>query len=386
MPNFDKFIFNKNLLPKNNSEREQVFNDAKKRFLNEIMNSEKAKTFFSQYHSKSFGIFAESYVNQKIQLAKHYEYYEREFDLEEKEEIRYQKEAETVLNLILEKKLFNMQLLWRAEKIKIDGIYTSYDFIFWGNHIDSCFFIPPIEEDEVELLKAFLLQTEEDYSGMRYSFSWQDYEEITKKDERGLPEDMPEWYEFYDLRKGTGTYLILPNLRGEKEEQYFNLVRENNKKTSPASQPQVDKRPFFHGLQENILKFARYFETDKYFIELFNYFEDVERRREKNPDQFELEDAIGVLTTADRPIYFPGHLKWDEAIFYAATKYTNTKIAEAVDYAYQEYLLLRNLGMPKGESKEEIMKKLEEDTISKIYHKAILKGRQLNGEPADFDY
>lgn len=270
----------------------------------------------------------------------------------------------------------------------IDGIDMSYDFQFWGKYVGSCPFISQITENEVEMIKEFLLlDNDVDQFELYSNISWQDYDSMMAKDKRGLPLEMPEWYEFYDMRMGSGTLLILPNHKGAKEEYYLNLNREENRKKSPPnSYSPVDPRPIICGYGKDLIDFSRYYESDKYFIELFKYYAFYEKNENRDPNFDDITEAIELLFTADRPVYFSRNLNWDKAIMDAAKKYSNTRIVELVDFVYEEYLLMNDLGISKYKSKEKIKEAYKQDMIVRLYRESILNGRRLNGEPADFNY
>jgi len=142
-------------VPQDQSKKEQFFKDLQQQFCEEISASEEAKEYFSKYSPSSIDSFIKSYASKKVHLAQCYEYYERLYSEKETANLDYQKKAENMLIAILQKKLFNIQLQWRAGKIDIDEINISYDFRFWEDHVASCPFIPAITENEVELIKEY---------------------------------------------------------------------------------------------------------------------------------------------------------------------------------------------------------------------------------------
>lgn len=387
MINFDSFIYGKSNLPEDYKDQEKFFKELEQSFYEEIINSEKAKKYFEQFNSRDIDSFIKSYVQKKLCLIKNYKYYDYIFRENENYELSFQKKAETALKAIQQKKLFNIQLLWRAYQQQIDAIDICYDFQFWGNHIESCPFIPPVEAHEIDLMKEYLLNSndyDEEISDQIYP-SWQDYNQLMEKDARGLPENMNDWYEFYDGRMGTGVLLILPNLKGEKEDFYMDLSREEQT-TTFYTEKEIDKKPFLIGYGENIIEFSKFFESDKYFIQLYKGYEVDYKKESHYPFPENVDYAIHVLSAADRPIHFAPHLNWDEAIISASKKYINTKTAEALDIVFDEYKMLLELGMLSAESSEEIAEAYENDGISKMYRTVILKGRVKNGEPEDFNY
>src|SRR5690606_27620917 len=96
--------------------------------------------------------------------------------------------------------------------------------------------------------------------------------------------------------------------------------------------------------------------------------------------------TVEYLLTADRPIYLKSHLTWDKALMAAAKEYRNTRIAEVLDFAYEEYLMMKDLGLYKGKSREEVSKEYDKDYIVQLLREKILEGRVQNDEPKDFNY
>jgi len=388
MINFDDFIYNKARVPDNATEKTEFFKNLEQQFQDEIANSEAAKEYFKHYSAISISGFINSFARQKISLAQSYEYYERLYNENETLELGFQNRAEELLDIILQKKLFNMQLLWRAGKLNIEGVDIAYDFEFWESNIASCPFVSPIEEHEVEILKDFLLNSNDYDEMLEHSYtSLQDYDSIMEKDENGLPDDMPAWYDFYDMRMGTSALLILPNYKGAKEDYYMDCSRKASIRDNPpaANAAPDDSRPYLMGYGEELYKFANSCETDAHFVALFKYY-DYANKKEDRLSGDDITLAVDTLSNADRPIYLSGHLKWADAIIEAANKYKATKIAEALDSAFEEYQLRRDLGISGNQTIAEIRANNFRDTICQHYRKAILNGRKLCGEPEDFNY
>jgi len=388
MINFDDFIYNKERVPADANEKTKFFKKLEQQFYDEITNSETAKKYFEKFNPGSISSFIKSFVSQKVSLAQLYDYYERMYNENETLELGFHNRAEDMLENILQKKLFNMQLLWRAGKLDIKGIDVAYDFEFWGSNIASCPFVAPIEEYEVDILKDFLLHSNDYDEMMGHSYtSLQDYDSIMEKDENGLPEDMPAWYDFYDMRMGTGALLILPNIKGAKEEYYMDCSRkaaQRDNLSATAAAP-VEQRPYLFGFGEELTKFVNACETDAYFIELFKYYDFVSKKNNSRSDD-DISLAVDTLLNADRPVYMSSYVRWDEAILHAANKYKATKTAEALDSAYEEYLLRRALGISGNKTTAEIIENSHKDAICQIYRNGILNGRKLCGEPQNFNY
>ena len=168
---------------------------------------------------------------------------------------------------------------------------------------------------------------------------WQDYEEQTKIDEHGLMSDMLDWYDFYDNRRGTGNLLLLPDIRGEKENFYFSVNRAIVNQSGSQISENVDTRPRLFGYGAVIVAFAEAYETDVHLRQLYKGYAIVTNRENKIPFPEHIESAVSTLSQADRNVYLPSHLNWDEALVYAAKQYINVKTAEALDIVYDEYCM-----------------------------------------------
>ena len=388
MINFDHFTFNKTILPEDTNIKNKFFEELEQTFCTEIINSERAKEYLKNYSPFSIDGFIKSYASKKAHLVQCYEFYQQTYLEKETTDLGYQKKAEDLLLAILQKKLFNMQLLWRAGKLDIDGIEICYDFQFWEKYIASCPFIEPITESEVEIIKDFLLLNSEKDQFEHYSrVSWQDYDGNMIRDEHGELQDMPEWYDFYDMRLGTEHFVTFANYKGAREEFYMALVREESRKNNLSKiEFKADPKPIIIGYGRDITDFAQYFESDKYFIELFKYYSFYQEMENRDPNGEDIREAIEILFNADRPVHFPPHLNWDQAIMEAARRYSNTRILKPLILLYEQYNLMKELGISNYENLEKIKEEYAKDMIIGIYRDSILKGRMLNGEPPDFNY
>jgi hypothetical protein len=385
MINFDHFKYNKASLPTDANEKQKFFKQLEQEFYEEVKNSETAREYFASYRPDSIESFIKTYVTRKMHLLQCYEFYSGEYHEKEISELNYQRKAEEMLQLILQKKLFNMQLRWRAGQLVIDEIDIAYDFEFWTKHIFACTFVPTITSHELELMKEYLLRFDEDDEVDDHYTRWQDYDSLTQKDEFGDMEDMPDWYDFYDSRMGTRMLLLLPNHKGKMEDFYLDFSR----KPAGAVNPPVntpEPLPYLYGWGTDIFGFAEHFEKDKYFSALFKYYKYYEGKDHRRPNFDDLKQTIQYLLTADRPVYMKSHLTWDKALMAAAKEYRNTKIVEALDFAFEEYLMMKELGFSKDKSPEEITKEYNNDPLVQLFREKILQGRVQNGEPKDFDY
>ena len=84
-------------------------------FEKDLLENPAYKEFFAKYTPKSVRQFCENYAGHKNLLISNWECY---ID-EPSKEVLWRKRAEEMLELILNKKLFNLQLQWRADQVKI---------------------------------------------------------------------------------------------------------------------------------------------------------------------------------------------------------------------------------------------------------------------------
>ncbi len=63
-----------------------------------------------------------------------------------------------------------------------------------------------------------------------------------------------------------------------------------------------------------------------------------------------------------------------------------SEIVETLDFAFDEYRMMKDLGFAKDKSPDEIAKEYANDHIIQFYREKILEGRVKNGEPKDFNY
>ena len=320
--------------------------------------------------------FARHYANDKIQWMEWGEQFRK---WQEDEDMQWINDAFDRLKEIQQKKLFDMQCLWRAEQLEIPGIVCCDDFSYWEFHIFNCPFLDKITPEELSMYQQYL-------ESMNFEFEqgwfdrWQDYDMIKGAyNEAGTNRNFPDWYDFYNGRTGKSIYFTLPNTRGDKEEFYISLWRkeflEKNKKM--MEDPNTEKRPFLNYHEKDYLKWFVETYDDKETQKIFEDYGEV------NWDSIddELDENIKLLSEEGFPLPIHGWFDWKEAIQKIADNLRLQKIAEALPEAYQQYCMQydMNLGFP--EDNPDYWK--ENTERWKGY---ILRGRELNGEPMDFDF
>lgn len=389
MLNFNNFEYARLKSLANGEEKQTLLEELKHKFIHEVKESETCRNYFSKYDPESIDEFIVEYAKTKTEILGSYDYYLKLYDESVNENEEFILNARFVLNCILQKKLFNLQLQWRAEQIKIEEIQSSYEFTFWERNIEHCPFIPPVTTHELEVMKSFLQKNS--FYSLRF-IEWQSYDELMEKDEDGLYDNIPDWYDYYDGVFGTGQLLLLPDTRGVKEEFYLQIVRDENEKArekenknKPPQPPYVPK--LYHWFNETF-EFAMQCESDKYFKALLKLWHKryYPEYKDKEYDNERVDEAIRTLEDADRPVMLSSSLVWHQAIIDGAERYETDKTLESLDAVYEEYMTLIDLGISNRFTPEEEAEARKTTYYAQTLEDMVLKGRQLNGEPRNFDF
>jgi len=362
-----------------------------KEFREDLMNNPIYKEYFSKYDPFTVEDFCYGYAKHKLHLVTMGKYYAQDTN-ETSSEYLERVDAEEVFEMILQKKLFNMQILWRAGNITIPEIEIGYDFELWSEKIWDCPFLEQVTSAEVKLMQQFLLDDNYSDSTPWFLHGWQSYKELMQVNEEGDRELLPEWYQFYDGRMGTGAMLSLPDVRGEKEAFYTEVYWEwKRQQPRDAPPPPSTEPPFLqtlHAAEWTYIEFIKMFEND-YINQIQQGMVDEKKHPDEDFDISDIWEAINAIRDSPTPVYFDSNLPWNEAILKAAHKMKNTRIAERLDGVYEDYLIKRELlgvlndpGPKRGRQPHSPYKdKNREDVLERI-----LKGRELNKEPRDLNF
>jgi hypothetical protein len=388
MLNFKNFEYANIRLPDDADEKQAELEKLRLKFEREVRESEVCKKYFSKYDPDSIDEFVDEFVKTKVELVVSLGKYLDMYHEDDNE--RYLKNARSVLNCILQKKLFNLQLQWRAGLIRIEELHTTWEFNFWERNIEHCPFIPAITSHELDIMKQFLLK--DYYRNLETTYYWQDYDAIMKKNDDSSFDDMPDWYVYYDTMFGTNNLLILPNIREEREEFYLQLARHEKQSqqadTPVNTTPPGVYLPRLYKWFKDILDFAGECEENQYFRELFKLwykqyypdFHDPEYYREY------VDEAVYVLESADRPVMLNPNMVWHKALSDGAYRYITERTLEVLDSVYDEYKTLIDLGISNRFTPEEEAEAWKDVSYLKDIGEMILRGRELNGEPRNFDF
>lgn len=279
---------------------------------------------------------------------------------------------------IQQKKLFDQQCLWRAERVRIPEIESTKDFYYWESDIQLCDFLTPITEQELELYIGFLNNCTDDIHSPHFYQQWQAYDEFKGNTlvTSLFSSEFPAWYEYHNLRTGNGALFELPDIRGEKEEFYKKVWIDSAR--HHVQEPAGTRKPlaFFSDDQDRMELVSQI--EPKRFIHQMKRFYDL---REKRNSHEHIEETLRFLIDIDRPVPIEGHTDWREAVIAAKNKYVNQQIAEVMPLVYEEYCMRMELGI----AHQCAPNKNQRDFVNSL-KAPVLEGRKLNGDPADFNF
>lgn len=402
--NFDDFKYNEKKLPADHQQRLLLFDELRKETIKEMKESKDNKDFFKDYSDEEVDAFILEYAKIKSNNARHYNFHIN--NIKDKQ-LKLKVDAEMVYTFIKQKQLFNIQLKWRAEELKIEGIECSMDFLFLSENINECWFLPEVSDYEVKLLKDYILH-DEYYTFNYYSpHLWQSYDLL--KTESGNPflERYQRWYTFYDERLGTGSLLMLPDIRGEKEKKYIIASNKQTKKESiqkkeeelknltPKPTPPLPKLQ--EGYHYKMSTFANLFEDDIHIKELFRLQEkqhsfnlndkkDTEIYNENDISDDYIWELLFQLDDIDEILAMESVEQWREALMTLHEDYKCKKTESFIDIIHEESELFIEMGLSNKRSKAELIKAMSEDPMTLAHRNYILDGRKALGEPMNFDF
>lgn len=366
--------------------------EKQKEIKKEMQENQEVKKFLANAYPNTFERFIDEYAGKKVSWL---EYGPRYIEWLQHEDLKWIENATTRLAEIQQKKLFDAQCLWRAEKLHIPQIKLTWDFNYWEDNVFRCPFIEPVTEADVDMYIQYLQSSNfQDEQG--FLDRWQDYQAIKDAEQTGNSNrNFPDWYDFHNGRTGLGIYLQLPDVRGDKEEFYLQLWRkEVNEKTKELQKqwdeerkqqlenpdmpvtPETDRKPFLNYNAKGWLTWFVNTYEDKQTQEMFKRYGG---ERPFDGDNDDVDGDLELLSKAEKLIPVQAWYDWKEAIRKAADLYRREKIMEAMPEAFEQYRLKIDMGIAFEEQKSIY------DGLN-WYPDAILRGRELNGEPRDFNF
>lgn len=364
--------------------REQTF----AKIVDELNNLPEIQQLKEKYYPSSVDTCIRFYARDKVNIL---EWRQVNAQSDEDNDLQWVNLANEGLSQIQQKKLFDLQCLWRAGNIVLKEVLISNDFTRWERDVMNCPFIPPITQQEVDLYCQYLQSNNYEDRADHGLGRWQEYDEIIESyHSDNANRNFPEWYDFYNSRMGTGVYMSFPDVRGPLEDFYLKLyhgynslvkLAENKKPETPTQT--TNKLPPLYAYDIDQLEwFVNTFEdkqTQEY-AELCGAFRDLD-----DYDYDWIFDKALLSSTADPIPVLPWH-SWKEALHRSADWYRRKKITEAMPVAYESYCIRRDAGIPfendsYDEKFEDFMKETRQNIIDRI-----IEGRVLNGEPPDLNF
>jgi hypothetical protein len=403
--------------------------------------------YFADYTAASVADFIEHYARRKAHYLYHGP---RRAQLLEHEATAVRDKAYERLWDIQQKKLFDLQCQWRAGLITLSEVEVVEQFEYWGHHPDRCSFLPPITAEELALYRRYLANPAcpagDWYDHCFGPGHWQDYyvlrsvcyadelerlppdshvfrretnpwldeaEDLDEEDDsfdgedEDAPPPYPAWYRYYDQHLGTGDLRHLPNVRGMRQQFYVDLHFRNfwtrplppaalpanpgvqpASAAMPASVPDTRRQWVEYDEKELFRLIATQFDPTPGLLELRRSMDaGVEYHHCRAHD----EALVAFHTLVEAPLPVPivtPAADWRPALTLAVHELRRRQLLDALPLAYEEYCQRLALGLqleppypPSGYPDD-----LPEPSSITYARANVLHGRELNGEPRDFNF
>lgn len=352
--------------------------------------------------------------------------------------IEYQEDAYERLFDIQQKKLFDLQVEWRAGRIQLPGIRVPQNFEYWQENIHRCPFLPPITAEEVARYRAYLATAAQDL-GFQMSIAhdyweWQDYDQMRKRrqapanpdDDRHHGVPYPDWYTYVDRDLGRPAgypFATEPDVRGERQKAYLDLYREEKRAERAAlaatqpPPPPPDPRPDVAGFRGKH-EYDSFADAPDYYLSdedgAYDYhFSEFTRRFHPDADHIfalrrairrqystsynavhqRVEHSVELLTATDDLIPIEAHPDWRQAVTQAAINQHRRLLLKALPtvWADYEFRIATNLQPAKPDqfrAYHDDNDADDDDAEQKPHYleAKVLRGRELAGEPRDFNF
>jgi hypothetical protein len=156
------------------------------------------------------------------------------------------------------------------------------------------------------------------------------------------------------------------------------MQEKTQEKLKDQPKPIIDRRPYLCSIDRKIMdEFVLNFE-DEVTQNRYNHYSIIHLDEREETELY--ERILDEMLTCKEPIPIESSYDFREALLKAYNYYNALKIAEFLPIAHEQYLLNKKMGFIIGSKR-----KLPKD-INGLYTKMILGGRELNGEPRDFNF
>jgi hypothetical protein len=288
------------------------------------------------------------------------------------------KQAYDRLWQIQQKKLFDLQCQWRACQLELDEVSDGREFAAWGKAIQQCPVLDPISPDDLELYLAYLNSDScpDLAADAITAHDWQDYEGFRNwvlLEEAGsgspghdmvrddLPDALadslghlfnmfyryPDWYAYYDLYRGTGQLLRLPQVRFVEEDAPEPAADEAAASTAlPAAAPEPAAELSLRYLNARDLPLTETLLKRFEQPELLHYM----RVMEYEPEEDSLTEAARrtyhLLSEIAQQVPIQAGSDWRQCLLDAYLAHQQRVVSRALRQVYAEYCQREAAGLP----------------------------------------
>ena len=345
------------------------------RIAKEMQADVRFQSYFTPYQKSSVTEFLKRYAWYKANLEVYGDYTK---DHHERLIYQYHEDAWAALKDIQMKKLFDMECLWRAEQeTDMSGVEVTKDFRNVFHTILDYPDIPIISSEDIELYQLFLHREQHVIYYIQGYVQYPDYEDVKtayeEESETGI-----EYVDFHNKQTGNHSLLLLPDIRGQKEKMYIEMFVDKAKKDTVQEEDSKAEKQHLSAMDEELIKFGAHFGDKK----TVNFIKDQRKwlRETIDPIFSWAFRYLGDLNPEKVPI--KAHEDWKEAVYFTAVHHKSKLVAEILPTVYEEYLLKKNLGSPLTTEEKENYSL----SFNNWWKESILAGREINGEPRDFNF
>ncbi len=356
-------------------DKKKLEKEALERIIGEINTDERCKSYFVDYQEDSVNSFIKRYAEAKATLEVYGDFtkYRQENIIKD-----YHTGVWNALKEIQHKKLFDLECQWRAEQVtNIPGVVVTKDFYDIGKNILLYQGINEVTVRDIELYQNYLCQKPTEIIYMLNYVAYPDYDQITTQYAE-YSETGHDYLEYHNNVTGNHSLLQLPDIRGMKEMKYMDMARDFNiskikKSTRPAKM--VEKK-HISSTDEELIRFGEHLGDKK----TINFIMDRWNWIKEKPDLIFSWAFEYLRDIAPEKVSIEANEDWKEALYFAAIQHRNKSISDLLPSVYEEYLFKKEMGMLNSEEED------HQSNLSEIWKEHILKGRELLGEPRDFDF
>lgn len=357
----------------------------------EILADPQLRELLAGYHPIHHELFLKGYARVLADLHRNGAVYEQNLEY-----LLHQHDdpAGKYLWIIQHQKLFDLECQWRAGLVEVPGARLTADFEDWHTYIEECPVLSPIGPDEVALLGAFMgeLTSSRDLptGNLSHTF-WFQRRHPDLRDYEDEDEDPPltAFTEFWDLHRGMGYLRQLPDLRGEKEQRYTEVVYAEHRRLNPHTPEPEDPRPYvptYGEAHDDIVRdWLRRFEP-AVRLRQFETKQQLEAY-DASEDRLDLPLALERLQNAG-PGLIPveAHADWRQALMAAGHRHYLDQVRAALATVYDDYAQREALGISHTPPDNYRRSYSERGSSFAFASEQIREGRRLLGEPDDLNF